>query len=128
MSDKEVLQKLFNEAGEKVIAQGRQSIDKSSNTCVYRGPNGIKCAVGHLITDEQIAKYIIRPSSGVELFTITLLEEIAPGVNPSVAVEFLGSLQGCHDGCHFGAGQSFITEFKDRMNVVARRLELQELP
>ena len=33
--------------------QGCKSEDEQHETCLYRGPNGLKCAVGALIPDEE---------------------------------------------------------------------------
>ncbi len=50
-------QEIFDTVAKHLFAQGQQSIsreadDKDGWTCVYRGPNGLKCAVGALISDE----------------------------------------------------------------------------
>lgn len=44
---------------EKLIEQGRPSID-GDGTCLYRGPDGTKCGVGFLISDEQLAEAVTR--------------------------------------------------------------------
>lgn len=36
-----------------IINQGKKSVDDSGMYCQYRGPGGIKCAVGHMISDEE---------------------------------------------------------------------------
>jgi len=46
------LQEMFNQAYLGVIAQGGQSSDGLGH-CMYRGPEGRKCAVGHLLPDES---------------------------------------------------------------------------
>ena len=38
---------------EKLLAQNMQSIKYSGTRCMYRGENGLKCAVGHCITDDE---------------------------------------------------------------------------
>jgi hypothetical protein len=44
-------QELFEKAVNGLLAQGVPSYD-SSRSCMYRGLNGTKCAIGHLIPDE----------------------------------------------------------------------------
>lgn len=44
------LEEMLNQVREGVIKQGEPSI--LGDTCRYRGPNGLKCAVGHIIPDE----------------------------------------------------------------------------
>lgn len=47
-------QEAFNIMVRGLAAQGwAQSKDPVSGYCKYRGPNGVKCAVGHLISDEE---------------------------------------------------------------------------
>lgn len=43
-------QEAFDKAVSGVIKQGSKSF--TSNGCKYRGPNGLKCAVGHLIPND----------------------------------------------------------------------------
>jgi hypothetical protein len=49
MTDQEVLDKIV----EHLQKQGRKSTD-SSLTCLYRGPEGTKCALGIFLTDEEV--------------------------------------------------------------------------
>lgn len=49
------LQSLFETAARGCFAQGKQSRRGDGNGdffCCYRGPNGLKCAIGHCIPDE----------------------------------------------------------------------------
>lgn len=50
------LQKLFDRAVGGVLEQGTSSIKFSQyggHICMYRGDNGAKCAIGHLIPDSK---------------------------------------------------------------------------
>lgn len=38
---------------EKLLAQNVRSVSDDDDTCMYRGPKGRKCAVGHLISDDE---------------------------------------------------------------------------
>lgn len=62
-------------------------------SCLYRGPNGLKCAVGCLITDEEYKEEMDYGSSSVaRLLTQGLLpERLVPHVN------LLSHLQHVHD-------------------------------
>lgn len=45
-------QQVFDAAVDGIAAQGfKRSVDEH-NACLYRGPDGLKCAVGHSIPDE----------------------------------------------------------------------------
>lgn len=46
-------QEIFNKAIRALHAQPQKSYDEFTGTCFYRGPEGIKCAIGHLIPDEE---------------------------------------------------------------------------
>ncbi len=45
-------------AVKSVIAQGEQSNLPNSDSCAYRGENGKKCAVGHLISDAAYSAHL----------------------------------------------------------------------
>lgn len=47
-------QGLFDKAVKGVLSQGCASYCSTQSACLYRGPNGTKCAVGILITDESL--------------------------------------------------------------------------
>lgn len=44
-------QKVFDKVAEHLIKQGKKSISKGM--CMYRSPDGSKCAAGFLISDEE---------------------------------------------------------------------------
>lgn len=44
-------QELFDRVAEHLLTQGKQA--KQGTTCVYRAPDGSKCAIGCLIPDEK---------------------------------------------------------------------------
>lgn len=48
-------QQLFNKSYLGLKAQGfeRSVLPFRNRTCVYRGPRGLKCAIGHCIPDEE---------------------------------------------------------------------------
>ena len=43
-------QDIFNISANGLLKQGKKSVD--AHSCLYRGPNGLKCAIGMLIPDE----------------------------------------------------------------------------
>lgn len=45
-----LIQKLFDKAVTHLLTQMEQSMD-GDGRCLYRGPNGLKCAIGALIDD-----------------------------------------------------------------------------
>lgn len=49
-------QQAFTTAIRGVLMQGRKSTE--TNTCLYRGPNNLRCGVGHLIPDNLFSDKI----------------------------------------------------------------------
>lgn len=47
------VQTIFDIIYKGLLAQGKQSIVPSNGRCMYRGPDGLKCAAGMLIPDDE---------------------------------------------------------------------------
>lgn len=95
MNSKEELQAAYDKACHGVIAQGKPSINEDGG-CDYHQCNDFRCAVGFLLTDDQLDKYSIR-SSVPEYFPEAVLKEMFPSVEIFTARRFLEELQECHD-------------------------------
>lgn len=52
MNYKYTNQEAFDIAVRGVLGQGRASVDQEGYGCLYRGPNGLKCAAGWIVPDE----------------------------------------------------------------------------
>lgn len=89
---KALKQKLFDKA---VLGLAKQKFKQSRTNdgyCMFRGPHGLKCAVGHLIQNGQYTKRMDDTGEVDE----AVME--ACGVKPSnVMGAFLRELQACHD-------------------------------
>lgn len=98
-------QEIFDASVKGLASQGfersmSKTIDSLTKVCAYRGSDGRKCSIGHLIPDEFYAPEI-------EGFGISLLTEKSSGVfNRGVDymfdfgefdVDFLARLQNAHD-------------------------------
>jgi hypothetical protein len=46
------LQEIFDTVSKHLLTQKERSFDPVNNWCMYRGPRGLKCAVGALIPDD----------------------------------------------------------------------------
>jgi len=46
-------QELFDTVATHLIKQGKKSFSKETGYCLYRGPDGMKCAIGCLIPDSD---------------------------------------------------------------------------
>ena len=97
--------------------QGRQSSD--SNGCVYRAEDGAKCAVGCLITDEQMRRYFVPNYAAVMHLNKRLIQELVP--DPQ-AESFLRNMQGAHDRAHT---RTFLADFEAEARDVAERFGLE---
>lgn len=113
-------QEAFDKAYKGIVAQGRGS--SNDWQCLYRGDGGTKCAVGQLLSDEQITRYGIRNSQGVSELAPELLDELLPC--DSKAGVFLSELQDAHDQATWCAVPNFIEAFKLRAADVAKKYEL----
>mgnify|MGYP006272609771 CR=1 FL=1 len=88
--DKEDKQAIFDFIVEKARKQNAISMNRS-NTCKYRGPNGLMCFVGFLIPDDKYEQWMDQSSPKCKL--INVLEVI--GLKDHLS--FLSSLQEIHD-------------------------------
>jgi hypothetical protein len=90
-------QEIFDIVSRHLLSQGIKSIDMSG-TCLYRGPNGLKCAVGCLIPDDLYRQQL--EMQGVDACDVLyVLEdvEICERDDENM-IRFLRDLQNLHDG------------------------------
>ena len=125
-------QEVFNKAVKGLAAQGFQSSRNKDKTCRYRGPEGLKCAVGHLIPDEVDC----TPLEGDSVYfrgVIDLLNTLGYNVEAGVTylnasgsvcyehtpdVRFLFDLQKAHDNaCNAESMKDCLTAFAQKYNL-----------
>lgn len=98
---KEQMQKYMNDGVEGLAAQGFQQAILD-NSCLYRGPNNLKCFVGQIVTDEQleqakafqIAKIGALGQNNEPAFSMVVK---AMGLTDHGDILFLRSCQAAHD-------------------------------
>src|SRR5215510_14994918 len=84
-------QAIFDQVATHLLRQNERAVDSKSLDCMYRTPDGLKCAVGCLITDEEY-----RPD--MEGKTILLLCELGWLHQRFLDhINFLCDLQRVHD-------------------------------
>jgi hypothetical protein len=112
-------QQVFNKAVTGVLGQGEPSItDDESSACVYRGPRGLKCAVGFLIKDREYCS---------QMEEVPVMDVI--GMVPSLKkrlrdhVSLLDSIQRAHDAA--SVNYDFLTHFCGRVVNVANKYNLK---
>lgn len=108
-------QLIFTTATAAIITQGAPSYDPDQG-CLYRGPNNTRCALGHLIADEDYDSAFenhipqAEGDDGVWPNGIRLAQVLGAADSPNDA-KFLRDLQGCHDNAA-RAGSDFLAEFR----------------
>lgn len=116
------MQEEFDIAVGSIIKQGERSYDDTTKSCMYR-KNGradcpIRCAVGHLISDDKYPAVNETSICSWEKGTITYV-----GLDPE-RVGFYDKLQMAHD-MKVQNNENFITQFKSRAKDVADRYNLE---
>lgn len=120
--DKTVAQKYLNKIVEFMRKQGKGSsvvdLDEPDGiACRYRGPDGTMCAVGCLLTDEQISKYGIEEGNSANSIDREVYKELG-FVDIRQAKWFFGVVQEAHDeACLRGA--EFLPAFESKARVIA---------
>lgn len=114
------MQELFDTAVSGVIAQGRKSSTERGQ-CKYRHPEGLKCAVGHLIEDEHYRSYL----EGLEAQNPNVARALQRSIGRNLThaeFEILADLQCAHDEAD---SENFVMSFKDRARSVASNQGLE---
>ncbi len=124
-------QQIFDRVLAAIRAQGVPSIiiDEQGLRCRYRGPNGLKCAVGHLIPDNvDCSAFEGEPVLTIRRFPEAREALLEAGVSLSQHGSILDDLQDAHDRAaerHHSAKEPFRDGFERRMGDIAARSGLQ---
>lgn len=94
-------------------AQGRKSVDAHGG-CMYRGPNGLKCAAGHLIPDS-----LYSPEMEHKIASNHTKMLIELGHDPW----FVNALQAAHDNAE---SDDFVNRFLARARLLALKYGLSD--
>jgi hypothetical protein len=124
---KQKMQDIFNRACAGVIQQGERAAENGN--CRYRLPKDgqiLKCAIGHILSDDQIREHQVTDSINPWGFSYALTKELLGDMLHNDARHFLIDLQRCHD-LTAGYGSVFVESFKEKANSVARQYELDPI-
>ena len=128
-------QQVFDKVLFALRAQGRAAVD-SNNKCVYRAPNGDKCAFGHLIPDELYrprmetlsARGVLGISNACDEVVINYrkyhndeMTKLRQMFNSNIPDKLYSSLQSAHDSVLKSEG---IEEWEKEMQRIAEHYEL----
>lgn len=107
MSERGDNQRAFDAMLAHLRQQGRRSLSTDGVMCAYRGHNGLKCAVGALMSDELYD----LDFEGAAANTSTVVHAVRNSGYPLVDGGFLASAQ---DTLHDGApGADYLTELEE---------------
>jgi hypothetical protein len=108
-------QLLFDTVVKHLLTQNQKSqeVGVEDRICLYRGPGGLKCAVGVLIPDEEYHSEMEGlAANGVEM--VRYFEQ--KGYSPE-QMNMMGSLQQIHDYCHIDRWRRELQLFSYRHNL-----------
>jgi len=88
--------RIFTTVMDHLIVQNRQSYDTEREICVYKHKDGLKCAIGCLIPDEEYSPKLEGMSLFAEDF-LSLCPTVAKLYNKPECDELLLDLQHLHD-------------------------------
>jgi hypothetical protein len=109
-------QELFDTVATALLKQGRPSMQTGNRSaCMYRGPDDCKCAIGHLIPDEEYnSEYEFKSIAEVlQNFPIPITSEKIGGHG-----RLTRALQMAHDDAAF-SGLPWLSSWKGRMATLA---------
>lgn len=106
-------QEIFDKVYMELLKQKVPSMH--NGRCLYRGPNGTKCAIGHLIPDELYDEIFNRVS------LLYLPQKVKNHIGIEEDPDFFGSLQGAHD-VFLNIGLDY---WHNKMKMVAKDFNLQ---
>lgn len=106
-------QQVFDHVVTGVIAQGTASI-QPDGSCLYRGPNGLKCAAGQALSDDDYRAEF----ESKRAYSIDLPERLKPYRH------LLTRLQYAHDSAANGPASTFLAAFLRKCTVIASENDL----
>jgi hypothetical protein len=114
-------QEAFDQAFYGITAQKGPSMSPKG-FCLYRDPNGNKCAIGHLIPD-----YLYSPAMDAEATGVNEIMTFYSAIGTllhGLGATFLNDLQTAHDAA-VSYGGDFMTNFLENMQEVAQDHKLR---
>lgn len=102
------MQRAFNKAYLGLQGQDFRKSEDDEEKCMYRGPNGLRCAAGWLLPDSKYRAAFEGKS----------IDGLPPAIFGGVSYALLLALQSAHDDCSDAA------DMKRRLVLVAEKYDL----
>lgn len=109
-------QEVFDQAASHILRQNKKSLNPNGIGCAYRGNDGLKCAAGCFISDDEYKPAM--DSYGMEALGLGWDDMINEGFAPTQHNRLINELQGIHDIAP-------VDEWKDQLERLANRYNLQ---
>ena len=113
LSNREIFEKVKNH----LLTQNARSESDDGLSCLYRGPNGLKCAVGCLIKDEYFSEYFFKNFNTAKVSDKDVLHVLELSGVSVDNLELLRGLQGIHD-------YSPVVDWKEKLERIRLRYNL----
>ena len=97
MSDKEVFKNAVISAIKSTVRQGKQSLSSNGDECAYRGCNGLRCTLGHMIDDNHYTGAIESTDTDNPLVILSVINSLGIGALSEKREGILSALQSVHD-------------------------------
>ena len=114
MKNEDKFKKVVIEAIGKTINQGRKSMDTRDSNCRYRGCDGDRCTIGHMIKDEYYDEHLEGKTAASTLVSSAI--ESSNGIDLSYSswddIQLLDNLQSAHDG---NVGLDFVKSYVEAL-------------
>ena len=111
------IQEVFDRVKTHLLEQHERSISESeSPSCAYRGYDGLKCAVGCLISDEHYSEDLEGEGANENIVKSALKKSGINTYNITI-IDLLLDLQGMHD-------TENPDNWRDKLNVIAEKYGL----
>lgn len=89
-------QEVFDKVGVHLLQQGKRCVNGHRGDCLYRGPKGMSCAAGVLISDDEYHEGLEHRG---------WLDLITAGEATTAHVQLIMALQTIHDNTHANAAR-----------------------
>lgn len=110
-------QELFDRISKHLLNQNHRSIKRIADgdfCCCYRGDNGLKCAVGAIISDKKYSEEL----EGNTVTGLVVINSLPKRYQGNDSVNFLNQLQGIHDQTPVHLWKEGLKEIAAKHNLV----------